>query len=531
MIENINGVCFRNMLDYGARNLDKHCKLINQLNVFPVPDGDTGTNMVTTIKKGLRSIDETAQDLSTVAKTFAKSIIFGARGNSGVIVSQFLKGISEGFFEVETANARTLIHALERGVACAHTAVANPVEGTMLTVIKDATEAVKDKSESKNIDEVIDSFIEHAKVSLENTPELLPTLKEAGVVDSGGAGIVYFFEGIKKYLDGEELDAGEAEAEESEQVDYSAFNMDSRFEYGYCTELLIQLLNGKEPFDYEDFRAKLQAMGDSVVTTRDNDKLRIHVHTKLPEEVFAFCHRYGEFLSLKVENMTVQHTTEATKNILCSPNKNKGAFSVVAVAYDRALQKLFLEMGADVVIYCEKNASPKDYLDAFEQVSTESIIVFPNNSDSILTAIQAKKLYKKGSVVVINSRGVSECYASLPIIDFAETDVEKIEDTVTKTINNVYSVSVSYRNKSIYYAFSGKEILVIGKTLEETVLHTIEKTLEKHDKSIITIFHGRGVTEEQLASMTDSVATLGICAEIFTVPTDREGSDLTISFE
>jgi len=530
MIENINGTCFRNMLDYGARNLDKHCKIINQLNVFPVPDGDTGTNMVTTIKKGLRSIDEATNDLSAVSKKFAKSIIFGARGNSGVIVSQFLKGISEGFFEVEAANASVLIAALESGVICAHTAVANPVEGTMLTVIKDATEAVKDHRTSKHIDDVITSFIEHAKVSLEHTPELLPTLKEAGVVDSGGAGIVYFFEGIKKYLDGEELEAGETETEEAEQIDYSAYNMDSRFEYGYCTELLIQLLHEKEPFVYDDFKKTLKAMGDSVVTTYDHDKLRIHIHTHSPEEVFAFCHRYGEFLSLKVENMTVQHT-ETTKNILCSPNKNNGAFSVVAVAYDRAMQKLFLDMGADVVIYCEKNASTKDYMDAFEQVTTQSIIVFPNNSDSILTAIQAKNLYKKGSVTVINSRGVSECYASLPIIDFAETDVEKVEDTVIKTINNVYSVSVSYRNKSIYYAFSGKEIIVIGKTLEETVVHTIEKTLEKHDKSIITLFHGKGVSEAHLESIMDSVATLGICAEIFTVPIDREGSDLTISFE
>ena len=292
-MEKINGASYRGMIDYGARNLVKNCDTINQLNVFPVPDGDTGTNMATTIVKGLQGVEETAVDLDTVSKKIASSVIFGARGNSGVIVSQFIKGVSEVFIGAEAADAALLVKALENGVVCAYDAVAVPVEGTMLTVVKDAVNAVKAKLQPEHtVSDVIAMYIRYAKESLDHTPELLPTLKEAGVVDSGGAGIVYFFEGMQKYLNGESLDAFEV-APETAAADYSAFNANSVFTYGYCTELLIQLLNCKEPFDFPAFKKTLMGMGDSVVALHENDKVRIHIHTHTPEEVFAFCHRYG----------------------------------------------------------------------------------------------------------------------------------------------------------------------------------------------------------------------------------------------
>ena len=542
MLKQINGRCYRDMIDYGLRSLNINCKALNKLNVFPVPDGDTGTNMVATVKNGIASIRDSRSELSEVAKQFANSVVLGARGNSGVIVSQFLKGVSDTFSDVREADTELFVKALSRGVECAYAAVAAPVEGTMLTVMSDSAKAVANcKNGTHSINDVIDIYLKAAKISLDNTPELLPTLKAAGVVDSGGAGVVCFFEGVKKYLDGEELEAGDVSETYVQDVDYSSFNMDSSFEYGYCTELLVQLLHGREPFVYEDFKKELSLLGESVVVSFDSDKVRIHAHTSTPEEIFAFCHRYGEFLSVKVENMSVQHA-ETVKNILCSKTPNNGKFSVVAVAYDRSIQNLFLEMGADVVIYCEKSASTKDYIEAFENVSTNEILVFPNSSDSTLSAIQAKNLYKKAAVTVINSRFIAECYSSLPIIDFSATNTGEVIDTVTKTINNLYTVSVAHRSNSIYYngktiqkkefyAFSGKEILAISKTLEETVAKTVEKALGLKKKDIITIFHKKSISEHHIETIIDSIGKMGVSAEIFTVSTENLTCDLTISFE
>ncbi|MBR5134400.1 MAG: DAK2 domain-containing protein, partial [Clostridia bacterium] len=283
----IDGVGFKNMVDYAVRNLDKHRQVVNRLNVFPVPDGDTGTNMVTTIHRGLLAINESLIDLPSISQKFAHSVVFEARGNSGVIVSQFLKGMSENFYDVDTIDGERFIEALENGVQSAYAAVATPVEGTMLTVIKDATEAVKrEYYPDQTVNDIISSFVEHAKVSLDNTPELLPVLKETGVVDSGGAGIVYLFEGMKKYLDGDDIEATTSVADTT-HVDYDNFNRQSRFDFGYCTELLIQLLDSKEPFDYDAFKSELAALGDSLVTSFENDKVRIHVHTTTPEVVFG----------------------------------------------------------------------------------------------------------------------------------------------------------------------------------------------------------------------------------------------------
>ena len=541
MIYKIDGIAFKNMVDYAVRNLNLHCKVVNQLNVFPVPDGDTGTNMVTTIHKGLLAIGENLNDLPSISKKFAHSVVFEARGNSGVIVSQFFKGVAEKFQNVQDIDGALLIEGFEQGVASAYSAVATPVEGTMLTVLRDATESVKrEYSPDQSVGDIITRFTKYAKISLDNTPELLPVLKESGVVDSGGAGIVYLFEGMQKYLDGEDLETSES-AVDTPTIDYDAFDRSSEFPYGYCTELLIQLLDSKDPFSRQDLKNGLSAIGDSLVISVNDDKVRIHVHTKFPEQAFALCHKYGEFLSIKVENMTVQHS-DVNKAIQCSPFKSNSIFSVVAVAYDPKMQKLFLDMGADVVICCEENVSTKEYLDAFEMTKKENILVFPNGSDAILSAMQAKKLFENGNVTVLNSRSVAECYAALPAIDFEETDTEKVVDQISEIISHLYVVSVAkrktpicYKNETIcrdeYYSFSGKELLVIGKTIEETTLETIIRTVKKQDYEIITIFHKRVIPSEQIESLVDAVMRHGIYAEIFTVPTDSLPCELSIAFE
>ncbi len=540
MSKKLDGIGFKNMVEYAVRNLKKNVKIVNQLNVFPVPDGDTGTNMVTTIHNGLKAVGESIIDLSSVSKKFARSVVFEARGNSGVIVSQFLKGMAEKFYDVDVADGALFIEALEKGVEYAYSSVATPVEGTMLTVIKDATKAVKiEFTGEQGVKEIVDSFIEHAKHSLENTPELLSVLKDSGVVDSGGAGIVYLFEGMKKYLDGESLDALEEE-KEATHVDYDAFDQNSTFSYGYCTELLLQLLNGREPYDPVRFKEKLSKLGDSLVISSENHKVRVHIHTHSPENILVLCHQYGEFLSLKIENMTVQHT-ELAKRILCSNQISDGAFSVVAVACDSRIQKLFIEMGADVSILADDNVSTKDYLDAFEKCHSQTILVFPNSSDGILSAMQAKMLYKQGNIIVLNTRTIAECYAALPIIDFEERNIQQVIDSVVEVINDLLVLSVAkkdhtfhYKDMDIqrneYYSFSGKELIAIGNSLEETALRSIQTILAKQCKDVITVFY-RSEIENTVKSVIDTAKEQGILADFFPIAVDSMSCCMTISFE
>ena len=530
------------MMDYAVRNLNKHCIIVNQLNVFPVPDGDTGTNMVTTIRKGLQAVEDSLIDLSSVSRKFARSVVFEARGNSGVIVSQFLKGISEKFYNVNFVDGELLVEALEKGVDYAYSSVATPVEGTMLTVIKDATRADKNEvTENSSVDDVIGSFICHAKVSLENTPELLPVLKESGVVDSGGAGIVYLFEGMKKYLDGEALEEDAVSVQDAPSVNYDFFGRDSVFEFGYCTELLLQLLNAKESFDCEAFREELSLLGDSLVLSAEDDKVRVHIHTKNPEKVFALSHRYGEFLTCKIENMTVQHSDQE-KRILCSDVKNDGAFSVVAVAGSADMQQLFVDMGADVAINAKNKVSTRDFLDAFEFVNTPHVFVFPNSSDAVLTALQAKELWKNGEVTVVKSKGIGECYAALPAIDFEETDPARVHSCIRDIIDNLDVVSVSKTkepfsygrlsiDKNEYYSYSGKELITISKNLKDTVLRTVDSVMKRTARDIITVFYHSTISDSQIEEIVDGMKENGISAEIYTVSVENLPCELTISLE
>ncbi len=539
MTEKVDGIVFKNMMDYAVRNLNIHLNTINQLNVFPVPDGDTGTNMVTTVHKGLMAVDKDLRDLKDISKKFAHSVVFEARGNSGVIVSQFLKGLAETFYNADDIDGALFIRALESGVKYAYLSVLTPVEGTMLTVLKDATEAVKREFDNtQSVDDIVSSFVYHAKISLNNTPELLPVLKENGVVDSGGAGVVYMFEGMQKYFNGETLE-NNSEKDGETVIDYDKFDKNSVFEFGYCTELLLQLLDGRESFNMDSFRQKLSKKGDSLVLTGEGDKVRVHIHTKKPEEIFAFCHQFGEFLTLKIENMSVQHT-ELNKSILLAPSKCDNAFGVVAVAFDSSTQKLFAEMGADAVIYKDNGVSIKDYLDAFEKLDYKEIFVFPNSSDAILSCVQAKNLYKKANITVINSKNIAACYASLPAIDFTETNIEKAEEQINGIIDNLYVVSVAQRkeaeksrniNQYEYYSFCGKELMVVSKTLEDAATRTIKNAIETFNKEIITIFYRSDVSKTVVDNIIETIDSLGYCAEIFTVETDSLPCEMTISFE
>ena len=540
----IDGADFRHMVEYAVKNLKKHAKKVNKLNVFPVPDGDTGTNMVTTIHRGLMNIEDTLLDLPSVSAKFARTVVYEARGNSGVIVSQFLRGFSESMSGHEKAGGAQFILALECGVESAYKSVATPVEGTMLTVLREATENAKASyKDGMSIDEIIKNFVAYAKEALERTPEQLTVLRESGVVDSGGAGVVYLFEGMEKYLSGERIEdsASDDTAEPAAVIDYDNYNENSRFEFGYCTEMLIQLLSRRHPFDEEEIKEKLLAVGGSLVLSREGSKVRVHVHTKTPEKVFCICRRYGEFLTVKVENMSVQHTeAEAAIDIIESREHGEN-FTVAVVSSDKKTQQLFSEMGADLSLYTEDGVSTGDYLELFERAQSKDIILFPNSSDAILSAIQAKKMWKGGRVVVINSRSIAECYASLPSIDF-DSDTAHAVEAIHNTTSALYVVSVAKRESSVkvgsrsigrseYYSFSGKELLEIGKSLEATAVSTVAGVLAKFPREIITVFYKPHVGADVLEAIVEKVGESGSMSEVFFVEAGSLTSELTISFE
>lgn len=541
MLKKITGSSYKDMIHSGVSNLDRHRTVINDLNVFPVPDGDTGTNMVMTIKNGLGSFENEAEDLSSVSRSFANAVVFGARGNSGVIVSQFFKGLSEGFQGEDEADAAVLIKALELGSTFAYSAVAKPVEGTILTVIKDAMETVKEKAERLDtVYEVISEFLEQAKISLANTPELLPILKKAGVVDSGGSGLVYFFEGVKKYLDGETVEPLTDSEITQAHVDYSAFHRDSNFEYGYCTEFLLQLTVAENAFSYEDFLRSLQTYGESIVASCEGDKVKVHIHTKFPEKTLAFCHGFGEFLTLKIENMSVQHTQNEQK-FLCSEMPSVGNFAVVAVAPNGLLQKMFADMGADVVIMSAEAPSSQDFVEAFQLVSAKEILVFPNCSNSILSAMQAGSLYKNAKVTVLNCRSIPQCYSSLAIVDF-EGQVNSVIGAVNDTTGNMYEVSVVHAAKNItygkktiikndFFAISGEDILLTGDSFEDVAVQTVKQVAEQKDCEVITLFYGQNVLQKQLDEITEKISNAGFGVDVSCIPTQNRIIDLTIAFE
>lgn len=541
----LDSVLFRDMFEYGFSNLYLHRDIVDDLNVFPVPDGDTGTNMVLTLQSGLHALDESNMDLPVALKKFSNAVTLSARGNSGVIVSQFFRGVSDYLMSLSEINSFDLSHAFEHGVETAYNSVSHPVEGTILTVLREGSEAVLEAIDTlKTIDDVIAVFLSKAKISLQNTPNLLPVLKEAGVVDSGAAGLVYIFEGFAKYLNGDSIDTAYTSDEkgtpEATQIDYSLFNSKSEFPYGYCTELLIQLLDSASPFDFDSFRSALNELGESIVISQADDKVKLHIHTHYPENVFTFCHQYGEFLALKVENMSVQHSELEDHQ---EPSvKECGTYAVVAVSPDAVIGDMLSDMGADSVIICKGNPSSQDYLNAFKSLHAKNILVFPNNPNSVLAAYNASNLYTDASVVVIECKSVAECYAVLPMLDYSETDMDSVLSLIYDTIAHIDSANVSCAvkdsnfgsqeiRKGNYIGLSGKELLAVAETPEQAAVQVAEHFAGKRDINVITVFCGLDGDPDLVEEAFEPFVKEHLLIEIQIVPTENTTSNYIISFE
>ena len=501
-VNTIDGELYSQLITAGAANLSIHEEEVNNLNVFPIPDGDTGSNMLLTMNGGKNAIIQEA-NISKAAQVIASGMLLGARGNSGVILSQFFDGISSGFADLATADVAQFGIACREGVKHAYEAVMTPVEGTILTVVKDATEyACSIKADS--ILDFIENFIAEAKLSLERTPNLLPVLKKAGVVDSGGAGLIYIMEGMKQFLKGETISTANKEdlsksqhggnlGSQAKGIDLNKFTSDSILEFGYCTELLLRLQNAKcdvENFSVETIKEYLGTIGDSIVAFKTGSIIKIHVHTKTPGKVFDFCQQYGEFLTVKVENMSLQHNN-LDEDEFAKPKKDntKDAkkYGVVAVASGSGIQQMFREHGADVVINGGQSMNPsaEDFIKAFKEANAETIFVFPNNGNVILAAKQAAKLFQEAQIEVIETKTIGQGYAGLTMLDTTSNDTQQILDDINMGIEGVdtYMISHCVRDAEMdgkqlhagdYIGFLDKKILVASSDRKKTAFQTVE---------------------------------------------------------
>ncbi len=515
----IDGQNLKSMFLGGASLLKSNASMINDLNVFPVPDGDTGLNMTKTLDGGIDKILSCdAHGVNVVADKFAHGALFGARGNSGVILSQILKGFSLGVAGYETLGISQIANAFKKGVETAYHAVEHPVEGTILTVVREATEyACQVTNQDDGVDVFLKNHLEQAKKTLSKTKEMLPVLKQADVVDSGGAGYVCFVDGMYRGLIGEEIAVTEDFGENtSDKVDYSLFTSDSVLTYGYCTEFILRLQTSKVDVDAFDEKVIIDYLksidGDSIVCYKDQDIVKVHVHTFNPGAVINHCQKYGEYLNLKIENMNLQHSENQAKEIPFKRN------AIVSVVNGDGLINLFKELGADAIINGGQTGNPSsdDFLKAFERLNCENIFVLPNNSNIYLAAKQAGKLYKKANVIVIKTKSIQQGYVALSVFDSDATDVEMLKDDIYATIEGVTNLETTYAirdavindisiKKDHFMTFINGRLACTDQDEIASTLKAISLVDDIEDKELITVFVGQDVTSQEKQRFLDEL--------------------------
>ena len=508
----------------GVAYLRAHVKAVNDMNVFPVPDGDTGDNMMMTMEGGAKALSRIeGESLDDVSKSLMDGMLLGARGNSGVILSQFFAGISKEFVGHEEVSVEDVGHALKTGIAQAYSSVSSPKEGTILTVARESVDyAVERITEESTVESLFKDLVTEMDASLKRTPEILAVLKEAGVVDSGGAGLKYIVEGFMKILNGEDLDALEAAAPAepiagSVDIDFSKFGPDSVMDYGYCTEMLVQLMNYKtdvEAFDVDALKEFLATLGDSIVAYKTGTIIKLHVHTLTPYKVLEHMHEYGEFLTIKIENMSVQHNEIVEKPPVEKPHKKYG---IVAVANGEGISDLYTRLGADEIVSGGQtmNPSAQNFLEVFDRINADHIIVFPNNGNIILAARQAAKIYENAQIHVINSKSLGDCYAALSVIDLETEEVDDLIEQINESMGEVETGFVTYavRNTEMngvkvhegdYISFCDKQMMASEPDIIDATMKLLEG-MNADDRDIVNVFYGKSVDEELLESLIERI--------------------------
>ncbi|MBQ8641856.1 MAG: DAK2 domain-containing protein [Clostridia bacterium] len=546
----LDGEMMANMVRGGAANLRSNAREVNDLNVFPVPDGDTGDNMSMTMEGGvaaLEGVDSTS--LADVMAHISRGMLLGARGNSGVILSQFFAGMNKGFSSCDKADAHIVGNALEEGVRQAYSSVITPTEGTILTVAREAVEyAVSRIDDDTTISALFSDLTTEMYASLQRTPEILDVLKEAGVIDSGGAGLFYIMLGFSKILQGEEIEsaANASQAPKAAHIDLNAFGPDSEMTYGYCTEMLLRLQNAKvdiDSFDVSVIINYLTSIGDSIVCVKNDSIVKLHVHTMNPGNVLNYCQQFGEALTVKIENMNVQHsetqeTASAKAPAAPAVRKEKPAkeHGTVAVASGDGIADLFRQLGVDTVVSGgqTQNPSAQDFLSAFEEVGAKHIYVFPNNGNIVMAAKQAGQLYDRGEVHVIESKDLGQGYAAISSLNFQSDDAELISAQLTEAMGYVKtgSISTSIRDAELngvhiengdYIGFMGKEMLVSCKDLNDAARELLCKMgLDSGEVYMVTAFTGSEAPADAVGALQTYMEENYPDVEFYTVEGGQE---------
>ncbi|QWC24437.1 DAK2 domain-containing protein [Bacillus haikouensis] len=526
-ITSLEGKRFAEMVIQGAAKLSANAQLVDALNVFPVPDGDTGTNMNLSMTSGAKEVKQNTQEhIGNVASALSKGLLMGARGNSGVILSQLFRGFGKAIEGKSSLTSKEFADALQSGVETAYKAVMKPVEGTILTVAKDAAQkGVSSAQKQSDFIKLMQDIVDEAKASLDRTPDLLPVLKEVGVVDSGGQGLLFVYEGFLAELKGEKVsdqvslpsmnDLVSAEHHKAAQD----FMSTEDIEFGYCTEFMVKFEEDKKAFNEEDFRNDLSEYGDSLLVISDDELAKVHIHSEQPGNVLSYGHKYGSLINIKIENMRQQHSSIVGESHTAKPEappvKKEVDFAIVTVAMGEGISELFKSIGATAVIEGGQtmNPSTEDIVKAVEEVNAKKVIIMPNNKNIIMAAEQAAEVLG-AEVAVVPTKTVPQGMAAL--LAFNPTaSVDDNKKAMSEASQQVKTGQITYAvrdtnidgmaiSKDDFMGISEGKIVIAEKDRQQTAKSLLDEMLDE-DSEILTILYGEDVSEEDVTSLQEYV--------------------------
>lgn len=522
-MKSLDGIKFAEMVQMGAHHLYQNAAYVDSLNVFPVPDGDTGTNMNLSMTSGA---DETEANVSAhigkTAQALSKGLLMGARGNSGVILSQLFRGFGKAIEKEAEIDAKGLANAFQAGVDTAYKAVMKPVEGTILTVAREAAaKGVEVAETEEDMIVLMEAFIEEAKQSLNRTPDLLPVLKEVGVVDSGGQGLLFVYEGFLASMKGEPLpEKNESSLDDlisAEHHRVQDFMDTSDIEFGYCTEIMVRFEEDKAPFDEEEFRQELNPMGDSLLVISDDEIAKVHIHSETPGAVLAAGQRYGSLIKIKVDNMREQHSAivNDAPQAPAKQQKTKVPYAIVTIAMGEGVSNLLRSIGASYVIEGGQtmNPSTEDIVKAVKEIGAERVLILPNNKNIIMAAEQAAELLEIEAAVV-PTKTIPQGMAAILAYNPAES-VETNKANMTQGFAHVKTGQVTFavRDTSIdgveirkddYMALAEGKIILSTPEMMDAAKKVLEGLMDE-DSEIITIIYGEDATAEQAEELQNFI--------------------------
>lgn len=529
-INTIDAAMLKKCFLAGAANLEAKKEIINELNVFPVPDGDTGTNMTMTILSAAKEVSNIASpNFENLSKAISGGSLRGARGNSGVILSQLFRGFTKEIKSVTVIDAPILARAFQKATETAYKAVMKPKEGTILTVAKGLSDKMNELAcENGDLEEILGQVLEHGRHVLSQTPEMLPVLKEAGVVDSGGQGLIEVLSGIYDCLLGKEIDLTAALGTTT-TAKVEADTTQADIKYGYCTEFIINIEKKFDNGDELNFKAYLESIGDSIVVVADDEIVKVHVHTNDPGLAIQKALTYGSLSKMKIDNMREEHKEKlikeaqkaeaekkAAEEAAKKPAEPKKKYGFISVSAGAGLSEIFEGLGVDVVIEGGQtmNPSTEDMLNAIDKVNAENVFILPNNSNIILAANQAQSIVTDKNVYVVPSKTIPQGITAL--INFDESaDAEANFDNMSSEMKNVKTGQVTYavRDTSMdgkeikqndIMGIGDKTILSVGKDIEETTIDMLSQLIDD-DSELISVYYGADVSSEQVDSLTAKI--------------------------